>query len=110
MKSTPRQACVRAMLLLWLCALAAPPLLASESAMPQPAALEADVQFWIRVYTQIDTNAGFLHDQYNLGTVYETLHFAPDASQSAREHEVDEHRERIAAALRRIAAAGDAPL
>ena len=78
--------------------------------MPRPAALEADVQFWIRVYTQIDTNAGFLHDQYNLGTVYETLHFAPDASQSAREHEVDEHRERIAAALRRIAAAGDAPL
>src|SRR6201997_4636637 len=110
MKSTPRQACARAMLFLWLCALGAPPLLASESAMPRPAALEADVQFWIRVYTQIDTNAGFLHDQYNLGTVYETLHFAPDASQSAREHEVDEHRERIAAALRRIAAAGDAPL
>ena len=78
--------------------------------MPRPAALEADVQFWIRVYTQIDTNAGFLHDQYNLGTVYDTLHFAPDASQSAREHEVDEHRERISAALRRIAAAGDAPL
>jgi len=78
--------------------------------MPRPAALEPDVQFWIRVYTQVDTNAGFLHDQYNLGVVYETLHFAPDSTQSAREHEVDSHRERIAAALRRIAAAGDAPL
>ena len=78
--------------------------------MPRPAALEPDVQFWIRVYTQVDTNAGFLHDQYNLGVVYDTLHFAPDSTQSAREHEVDSHRERIAAALKRIAAAGDAPL
>src|SRR5246127_3913974 len=110
MKSTPRQACARAMLFLWLCALGVPPLLASESAMPRPAALEPDVQFWIRVYTQIDTNSGFLHDQYNLAVVYETLHFAADESQSAREHEVEAHRERIAAALRRIAAAGDTPL
>jgi membrane-bound lytic murein transglycosylase D len=78
--------------------------------MPRPAALEPDVQFWLRVYTQIDTNSGFLHDQYNLNVVYETLRFAPDASQSAREHEVDARREPIAAALRRIAAAGDAPL
>ncbi|HEX4619451.1 MAG TPA: transglycosylase SLT domain-containing protein [Steroidobacteraceae bacterium] len=78
--------------------------------MPRPAALEPDVQFWIRVYTQIDSNSGFLHDQYNLAVVYETLAFPPDASQSAREHEVQEHRDRIAAALRRIAAAGDAPL
>ena len=78
--------------------------------MPRPAALEPDVQFWIRVYTQIDTNSGFLHDQYNLAVVYETLAFPPDTSQSAREHEVQEHRDRIVAALRRIAAAGDAPL
>ena len=78
--------------------------------MPRPAPLESDVQFWIRVYTQIDTNAGFLHDQYNLGVVYETLHFAADESQSAREHQVDAHRDHIAAALRRIAAAGGTPL
>ena len=44
--------------------------------MPRPPELERDVQFWIRVYTQIDTNSGFLHDQYNLGVVYDTLHFA----------------------------------
>src|ERR1700757_4543724 len=82
----------------------------SSTVMPRPPELERDVQFWIRVYSEVDTNGGFLHDQYNLAVVYETLHFAPDASQSAREHEVDAHRERIAAALRRIAAAGDAPL
>jgi membrane-bound lytic murein transglycosylase D len=110
MKPTPRQTRALAILLASLWVLGSAPTLAADGAMPRPAALEPDVQFWIRVYTQIDTNAGFLHDQYNLAVVYETLHFAPDASQSAREHEVDTHRERIAAALRRIAAAGEAPL
>jgi membrane-bound lytic murein transglycosylase D len=110
MKPTPRQTRCLAAVLASLCALIATPVLSSEGAMPRPAALEPDVQFWIRVYTQIDTNSGFLHDQYNLAVVYETLHFAADESQSAREHEVDAHRERIAAALRRIAAAGDTPL
>lgn len=110
MKSTPRKARIHALLLASACVLGTTPLPAAVGAMPEPAALEPDVRFWIRVYTQIDTNAGFLHDQYNLSVVYETLHFAPDASQSAREHEVDQHREALAAALRRIAAAGDAPL
>ncbi len=77
--------------------------------MPRPAALEPDVQFWIRVYTQIDTNAGYLHDQYNLAIVYDTLHFSPDESPREREHQVDAARERYAAALRRIAS-GETPL
>lgn len=109
MKPTPRHRRGRALLFSWLCTLSIGPVWA-DSEMPRPAALEPDVQFWIRVYTQIDTNAGFLHDQYNLAVVYDTLHFAPDESQSAREREVDAHREAVAAALRRIAAAGDAAL
>jgi membrane-bound lytic murein transglycosylase D len=81
-----------------------------DNPMPRPAQLERDVQFWIRVYTQVDTNAGFLHDQYNLGVVYDTLHFAPDASSSERERQVDQARDRYAAALRRIADAGEGTL
>src|SRR5580704_19435639 len=82
----------------------------ADDPMPRPPALERDVQFWIRVYTQIDTNAGFLHDQYNLGVVYDTLHFAPNTPPGERERHVDEARNRYGAALKRIAAAGDAPL
>src|SRR4029077_5222808 len=81
-----------------------------EGPMPRPADLERDVQFWIRVYSQIDTNAGFLHDQSNLGVVYETLHFAPDSPPTERERMVDQARERIATALRRIAGSGDGEL
>src|SRR5580704_18957532 len=68
----------------------------ADDPMPRPPALERDVQFWIRVYSQVDTNAGFLHDQYNLGVVYDTLHFAPDTSSSERERQVDQARERYA--------------
>jgi len=79
---------------------------AAEDPMPRPPQLDRDVQFWIRVYTQIDTNAGFLHDQSNLGVLYETLHFAPDSPPSERQRLVDQARERYAAALRRIAGSG----
>ena len=82
----------------------------TDSVMPRPPELERDVQFWIRVYTEVDTNGGFLHDQYNLSVVYDTLHFSPNTSPRERERIVDQTRKRYVAALRRIAAAGDTPL
>src|SRR5262245_20218886 len=83
---------------------------AADDPMVRPPQLERDVQFWIRVFTQIDTNAGYLHDQYNLGVVYDTLRFAPNTPPSERQRHVDEARDRYTAALRRIAAAGDSAL
>jgi len=83
---------------------------AADDPMPHPPQLERDVQFWIQVYTQIDTNAGFLHDQSNLGVVYDTLHFSPDSPPAERQRLVEQTRERYAAALRRIAGSGDGPL
>ncbi|HUK00951.1 MAG TPA: transglycosylase SLT domain-containing protein [Steroidobacteraceae bacterium] len=76
---------------------------AAEPVFPTPAALAPDVHFWVRVYTEIDTNSGFLHDENRLGVVYETLHFAANASPREREHAVDTARDRYVAALKRIA-------
>ena len=76
-----------------------------DKQFPQPPALDRDVNFWIRIYTEVGTNAGFMHDQYNLGVVYETLQFNPDTSARQREHMVEAARARIVAALRRIATA-----
>jgi len=78
--------------------------------VPRPPQLERDVQFWVHVYTQIDTNSGFLHDQYNLAVVYTTLHFPPDTGPAEREKLVDAARDRFGAALKRIADAADTPL
>ncbi len=90
--------------------LAATRALAAEDPMPRPPELERDVQFWIRVYTDVDTNGGFLHDERNLAVVYEKLHFAPNTSPREREKIVDQAKARYVAALRRIAAANGGPL
>jgi membrane-bound lytic murein transglycosylase D len=68
--------------------------LAAENPMTRPPELERDVQFWIKVYSQVDTNAGFIHDEQNLGVIYETLHFAAGAPPHEREKIVDAARQR----------------
>jgi membrane-bound lytic murein transglycosylase D len=82
-----------------------------DTRIPRPAALERDVQFWIRVYSEIPTSAGFMHDDRNLAIVYETLRFAPNLTPQQRKPTVDEARERYQQLLRRLAAAlsSDAP-
>jgi membrane-bound lytic murein transglycosylase D len=40
---------------------------------PRPAELEPAINFWIRVYTEIDTDSGFLHDSEDLSIIYAQL-------------------------------------
>jgi len=82
-----------------------------ESAIPRPPELARDVQFWIRVYSEIPTTAGFMHDERNLAVVYETLRFPPDTPSKDRQAAVDAARDRHIATLKRLAAAvaGDQP-
>src|SRR5579883_229630 len=82
---------------------------AADPALPYPPQLQRDVDFWVRVYTEIDTNSGYLHDQYNLAVIYDTLHFAPDSSPRARQRIVNRARDHYVAELRRIAS-GQGPL
>lgn len=91
----------RLLFLLLLCAVV-PVAPAADVLLPRPAELEPDVQFWIRVYSEISTNEGFIHDQRNLAIVYETLRFG-DASPAERKRLVDGARERYQAALRHLA-------
>jgi membrane-bound lytic murein transglycosylase D len=70
----------------------------------QPQELEHDVRFWIRVYTEVTTDQGLLHDDWNLGLVYEVLRFDPAASPAQRERRVSDAKTRYAALLRRFAA------
>ena len=82
----------------------AAPAPAGQDPFPRPPALERDVQFWIRVYTEVNTNSGFLHDEYNLSVVYDTLHFSSESSRE-RERLIEAARNRYIAALKRIAGA-----
>jgi membrane-bound lytic murein transglycosylase D len=78
----------------------------AAEAFPQPAELQPDIRFWIRVYTEISTSDGFIHDQRNLAVVYESVHFSAGQSPKDRQAEVDAVRERYQAILRYLAAGG----
>jgi membrane-bound lytic murein transglycosylase D len=80
---------------------------AAETLLPRPHELEPDVQFWIRVYTQVSTNEGLIHDQHRLSVVYETLHFGADTPSSERARKVDSERDRIEDILKRLAHGGE---
>ena len=70
-----------------------------------PPQLERDVRFWIRVYTEVTTDQGLLHDDWNLGLVYEVLRFDPAASPAQRERrKVAQAKAHYADLLRRFAA------
>ena len=51
--------------------------------IPRPPELKRDVDFWIRVYSEITTLQGFMHDERNLAVVYETLDLPPGVPGSA---------------------------
>jgi membrane-bound lytic murein transglycosylase D len=70
----------------------------------RPAELEADVRFWIRVYTEVTTDQGLLHDDWNLALVYEVLRFDPADSPAQRERRVAEAKARYTSLLKRFAA------
>ena len=78
------------------------PGLAAAPAIPEPAELEPDVQFWMRVYSEISTNEGYIHDQWNLAITYQTLHFDKELAPAAREKLVDAAREHYRTILRRL--------
>jgi membrane-bound lytic murein transglycosylase D len=69
-----------------------------------PPELETDVRFWIRVYTEVTTDQGLLHDDWNLGLVYEVLRFDPADSPALRERRVAQSKVRYSELLRRFAA------
>ncbi len=49
------------------------PVAAADSDFPVPDSLRPAIGFWIKVYTEADTESGFLHDSQNLSIIYEKL-------------------------------------
>ena len=65
--------------LLWCTAAVAQP----SGSFPRPPGLEPDILFWTRVYTEVDTRGGLIHDSSRLGVVYEVLRFPESAGRCA---------------------------
>jgi len=71
--------------------------------LPRPPEIEPDIRFWTRVYTEVDTDGGFIHDDRYLDVVYRTLRFDEHASQRSRQNEVDAAFESIRGTLATLA-------
>jgi len=85
---------------LWCAAVAAAP----AGNLPRPPELEPDIQFWTRVYTEVDTRGGLIHDSSHLGVVYEVLRFPEGAGPRTQRRLVKETKRRYKKILSLLAA------
>jgi len=76
---------------------------ASAQQLPRPAEIEPDIRFWTRVYTEVDTSSGFIHDSRDLSVVYRTIRFAQGASRRSRSRQMRAAREEVQDALGALA-------
>ena len=94
-----------------ICAvLAARSATAAPEDFPRPAALEPAISFWTRVYTEIGTDSGFIHDSQSLGIVYETVRLDPNLSRRQRQRELDRSFKHYRTILTKLASGARAEL
>ncbi len=65
---------------------------AAPGDFPRPAELETDVAFWKRIYSEIATDSGLIHDTQDLGLVYEVLKIPSGLSSKARERHTEQRK------------------
>lgn len=59
---------------------------------PRPPEMEDAIKFWVRVYTEVDTQHGFLHDSANLAVVYDSVPQRRSDREAARKRIQDDLR------------------
>lgn len=72
------------------------------SLFPRPPQLTDAIAFWTRVYTEIDSSSGFIHDSRDLGIVYETLQLGPNATSRQRRRATTRATDKYRAILNRL--------
>ena len=80
---------------------------AANEAFPRPEELQRDVAFWKRIYTEVTTSGGLLHDPERLDVVYEVVKFPADLAPRQRSKRIDELKKKYAHILDRLATADE---
>jgi membrane-bound lytic murein transglycosylase D len=76
---------------------------ARQPDFPKSPAPVPRVEFWKRVYSEVDTGGGLLHDTDDLSVVYEVVTLPSDASRLTQERFLRDRREHYQAILRKLA-------
>lgn len=75
----------------------------AEEWFPRPPELEPDVNFWVSIFTEYDSDQGVLHDNRNLGVVYERVDIPAKASRNDRRRRVEKRRAHYKTLLQTLA-------
>jgi peptidoglycan lytic transglycosylase D len=76
---------------------------AGQTPFPRPQLLQPAITFWTRVYTEVDSGSGYIHDSRNLAVIYETLTLEPTDSNRQQQRRIEEALERYRDALLALA-------
>ncbi len=76
----------------------------ASDGFPRPAELEHDVAFWRRIYTEVGTDGGLIHDPVRLDVVYEKVRFPGNLSPKERSNRIDAIKRKYSRILDRLAA------
>ncbi|HSN72329.1 MAG TPA: hypothetical protein VLT59_12520, partial [Steroidobacteraceae bacterium] len=72
-------------------------------ALVRPAALEAEIGFWRRIYSEVTTSGGLIHDDRRLDIVYEEIDLPGDLATSTRRERIKAAKSRYERMLDRLA-------
>ncbi|MGI9249050.1 MAG: LysM peptidoglycan-binding domain-containing protein [Woeseiaceae bacterium] len=78
-------------------------LASADETFPQPPELQADVDFWVSIFTRYSVEEGVLHDNRSLAVVYERLDMPSKLSRRERQRRVEARRKELQAVLRSLA-------
>jgi membrane-bound lytic murein transglycosylase D len=70
---------------------------------PRPPELEPDVNFWVSIFTEYDSDQGVLHDNQNLSVVYERVDIPAKTSTGERNRIIEKRRSHYKTILQRLA-------
>jgi membrane-bound lytic murein transglycosylase D len=82
---------------------AAPVKAADEVTFERPASLQPAIAFWTRVYSEVDSLSGFIHDSKNLDIVYETLQLNWYDNPKVQDRSIEQAVQRYQSALHSLA-------
>lgn len=79
----------------------------ASDAFPRPPELEPDIAFWRRIYTQVSTDGGLIHDPVRLDLVYEQMEFPDELSARERSKRIDAAKKKYSHILDRLASGAE---
>ena len=75
----------------------------ADDRFPVPEGLQSDVDFWVDIFSHYPTSEGVLHDNRNLGVVYESMPLPDTMDRRERQRRVAKRRDHYKAILRTLA-------